>query len=69
MKKVASLGRSLSRDEMKHVLGGDAIEDNSCNVYCGDGANYTCNKVCLSCEDAGNGSNPNKPGGDKMCFR
>ena len=60
--------KELSKDEMKKVIGG--LEDpgeSSCNTYCGSGSNYTCKGQCFTCEDAGNGRNPNVPGGDKLC--
>lgn len=69
MKKFESLGRSLSKEEQKKVMGGlSEPNDNTCNAYCGTGSNVTCSGKCPRCEDAGNGANPNKPGGDKMCF-
>lgn len=67
------LGRSLSKEEMKKVLGGgdsETIEGDgsNCNVYCGRGANVNCGyDECNHCVDAGNGQTPTTPGGDKMC--
>lgn len=73
MKKFEQLGRSLSRDEMKNVLGGsDAMSleggGSNCNVYCGQGAHVNCSTgECKFCVNAGNGQNPTIPGGDKLC--
>jgi hypothetical protein len=36
------------------------------NTYCGSGSGVTCGAGC-TCDDAGNGKNPNVPGGDKLC--
>lgn len=56
------------RSQMKNILGGLLDEPPSdCNVYCGSGSNATCKNVCTVCEPAGNGSNPNVKGGDKLC--
>lgn len=58
----------LTREQLKKVVGGELGSADSCNVYCGDGSGYTCSGQCSSCEDAGNGKNPNVKGGDKLCF-
>ena len=63
-----SLGRSLSKEDQKKVMGGVRDDSNTCNAYCGSGSNVTCSGKCPSCENAGNGANPNVPGGDKLCF-
>lgn len=67
MKKFQSLGRNLSKEEQKRIMGGVVAGDN-CNTYCGEGSGVVCNTgKCGYCVDAGNGQNPTKPGGDKMC--
>ncbi|MCW3074287.1 MAG: hypothetical protein JWP69_1356 [Flaviaesturariibacter sp.] len=73
MKKFQSLGRSLSGSEMRMILGGDepvsiiGEGDSTCNAYCGSGSGVTCSGRCVTCGDAGNASNPNVRGGDKIC--
>lgn len=62
MKKFENLGRMLSKEEQKMILGGDAPEGGSnggyCNCYCGDGQTFsdptrldgccTSNEYCLT---------------------
>ena len=69
MKKFENLGRTLSKAEQRKILGGAEPKDNSCNTYCGSGSGVTCTDTCTNSVDAGNGSNPNVPGGDKLCVR
>lgn len=61
----------LTRSQLRQVLGGvvEPPAGNSCNVYCGSGSHYTCTDTCKTCESAGNGQNPNVPGGDKLCVQ
>ena len=72
MKKFQALGRSLSKAEQKMIMGGvtDPGDGGGCcsnNSYCGTGSACV-NKCCSgNCEAAGNASNPNTAGGDKIC--
>lgn len=70
--KALEIGASevLTKAELKKIIGGNgggSGSSNSCNAYCGQGSGYTCTTVCQICDDAGGGSNPNVPGGDKLC--
>lgn len=67
MNNFKSLGRKLSKEEQKKISGGfDNPDCGTANTYCGSGSGVTCCKG-LTCQDAGNGQNPNIPGGDKLC--
>lgn len=79
MKRIKNFGiafsnsTQLTRQQMKKVMGGQEASTtqsaDSCNAYCGDGSGYTCSGKCSTCDDAGNGQNPNVPGGDKLCVQ
>ena len=69
--------KKLSTDEMKKIIGGDSEvnrcgrkgEAGCCNVYCGQGSGVQCEGTCGICDAAGNGQNPNVPGGDRLCVQ
>ncbi|MBS1579267.1 MAG: hypothetical protein JST29_06465 [Bacteroidetes bacterium] len=53
--KFAHLGRVLTREEAKLIVGGDALVDgddgdNKCNVKCS--TNSDCDKTCKNCEES-----------------
>ena len=70
--------KKMTKDEMKKVIGGVEREGNycgsdklngCCNIYCGTGSEVDCKGTCGTCTPAGNGQNPNIPGGDKLCVQ
>jgi len=58
--------KSLTRNEMKKIMAGSGGNCGTVDTYCGAGSGVICCQG-LTCEDAGNGQNPNVPGGDKLC--
>lgn len=69
--------KKMTKEEMKKVMGGVEKGDycgsdklnGCCNTYCGTGSGVTCKGTCGSCVPAGNGTNPNTKGGDKLCVQ
>ena len=70
--------KKLTKDEMKKIIGGVEREggycgsdkqNGCCNIYCGTGSGVTCAGTCGTCDAAGNATNPNIPGGDKLCVQ
>ena len=66
---LANIQGKLSRAEMKNIMAGSGADGcGDADTYCGAGSGVTC-CTGYTCQDAGNGQNPNVPGGDKMCNR
>ncbi|RTL55517.1 MAG: hypothetical protein EKK39_02730 [Sphingobacteriales bacterium] len=64
---LTDLQQQLSKAAMKQIKAGSGF-GNSCNIYCGNNPSL-CTDTCTTCTPAGNASNPNVPGGDKICVR
>lgn len=63
---------------MKQIIGGNFLANycgsptdtsNCCNAYYRQGSNMIYSGTCGTCDDAGNGHNPNVSGGDKLCVQ